>query len=121
MTWLDVITDSLEMRWLDGNTDSIDMRLSKLQEVVTDVESWHVAVHGVANSLNMTERLKGNNISHLFFACWSSDLWQLWACSRYTEAVASQWIFYDFHNGAKSIPYIPIPFSISLLLVLIIC
>ena len=42
------------MRWLDGINDSMDMSFGNFQEMVRDRETWHAAIHGVAE-LNMTE------------------------------------------------------------------
>ena len=39
-----------KMKWLDGITDLTDISVSKLQDLVTEREALHAAVHGVAKS-----------------------------------------------------------------------
>ena len=47
---LDFYNSLLRMTWLDDITDSMDLSLSKFQETATDRLAWRAAVHGVTRS-----------------------------------------------------------------------
>ena len=44
------------MSWLDGITDSMDMSLGELRELVRDRKVWCAVIHGVTE-LDRTEQL----------------------------------------------------------------
>ena len=39
-----------KLSWLDSITDSMDMNVSKLREIVKDMKAWCAVVHGVTKS-----------------------------------------------------------------------
>ena len=53
------------MSWLDDISDSMDMSLSKFRDLVMDRKDWHAAVHGVAKSWILLSNWTELNYSYM--------------------------------------------------------
>jgi len=54
------------MSWLDGITDSMDVSLSELRELVMDRKAWRAEIHGIAQSRTRLKRLNSSSSSEVF-------------------------------------------------------
>ena len=104
------------MSWLDGITDSVDMSLSKFQEMVKDREAWRAVVHRVTKSRTRPRdwTTNSNCAKNMFYIFENFYWWKRWCLivnnsiniywtSSIFQRVSSYWEFSNKEN--RNSPY----------------
>ena len=113
------------MTWLDGITDLMDMSLSKLRELVMDREAWRSAVHGVTKRHDWATELRPErreihplslNVDDEAEGCWppffNKGTDSQWSCHHWSKETEILSLFkWTFYLGTPKWYKLPFDFS----------